>query len=89
MYICMCVCIYMHVYTCMYTHACIHIHVCVCMFSHLNCVLLFATPWTIAHQAPLSMGFSRQESWHALPCPSPGILHNLGIEPVSPVYPIL
>ena len=38
----------------------------------LSCVQLFATPWTVAHQAPLSMGFSRQEYWSGLPLPSPG-----------------
>ena len=45
---------------------------------------LFATPWTVAHQAPLSMGFSRQEYWRGLPCPSPGNLPNPGIESGSP-----
>ena len=44
----------------------------------------YATPWTVAHQAPLSMEFSRQESWSGLPFPSPGNLSNLGIEPGSP-----
>ena len=43
-----------------------------------------ATPWTVAHQAPLSMGFSRQEYWRVLPFPSPGDLPNPGIEPMSP-----
>ena len=43
-----------------------------------------ATPWTIAHQAPLSMGFSRQEYWSGLPFPSPGDLANPGIKPGSP-----
>ena len=42
---------------------------CVCVKS-LSSVQLFVTPWTVAHQAPLSMGFSRQESWSALPFPS-------------------
>ena len=42
-------------------------------------------PWTVAHQAPLSMGFSRQEYWSGLPFPSPGDLPNPGMEPVSPV----
>ena len=42
------------------------------------------TPWTVAHQAPLSMGFSRQEHWSGLPFPSPGDLPNPGIEPISP-----
>ena len=42
------------------------------------------TPWTIACQAPLSMGFSRQEYWSGLPFPSPGDLPNPGIEPRSP-----
>ena len=43
----------------------------------------FATPWTVAHQAPLSMGFSRRESWSGLPCPPPGDLPALGMEPIS------
>ena len=47
-------------------------------------VRLFVTPWTIAHQAPRSMGFSRQEYWSALPFPSPGDLPDPGIEPGSP-----
>ena len=47
-------------------------------------VRLFATPWTVAQQAPLSMGFSRQEHWSGLPFPSPGDLPDPGIEPRSP-----
>ena len=43
-----------------------------------------ATPWTVAHQARLSMGFSRQECWSGLPFPSPGDLPDPGIEPRSP-----
>ena len=50
----------------------------------LSRVRLFATPWTIAWQAPLSMGFSRQEYWSGLPFPSPGDLPKPGIEPESP-----
>ena len=50
----------------------------------LNCVQLFVTPWTVAHQAPLSMEFFRQEYWSGLPFPSPGDLPNPGIEPGSP-----
>ena len=42
------------------------------------------TPWTVAHQAPLSMGFSKQEYWSGLPFPSPGDLPDPGIEPRSP-----
>ena len=42
------------------------------------------TPWTVAHQALLSMGFPRQEYWSELPFPSPGDLSDLGIEPASP-----
>ena len=44
----------------------------------------FATLWTVARQAPLSMGFPRQEYWSGLPFPSPGDLPNPGIEPGSP-----
>ena len=50
----------------------------------LSCVLLFATPWTVAHQAPPSMGFSREEYWSGLPFPSPGNLPNARIESASP-----
>ena len=46
-----------------------------------NHVQLFATPWTVAHQVPLSIGFSRQEYWSGLPFPPPGDLPNQGIEP--------
>ena len=50
---------------------------------------LFETPWTVAHQAPLSTGLSRQEHWSGLPCPPPGDLPDLGIELVSPEAPAL
>ena len=50
----------------------------------LSPVRLFATPWTGAHQAPPSMGFSRQEYWSGLPFPSSGDLPNPGIKPRSP-----
>ena len=47
----------------------------------------YVTLWTVAHQAPLSMGFSRQEYWSELPCPPPGDLPDPGIEPVSLMSP--
>ena len=50
-----------------------------CMLSHFSHVRLFTTPWTVAHQAPLSLGFSRQEYWRGLPCPPPRDLPNPGI----------
>ena len=50
----------------------------------LSRVRRLATPWTVAHQAPLSMGFSRQEYWSGLPCPPPGGLPDPGIAPASP-----
>ena len=52
----------------------------------LSRVWLFGTPWTVAYQAPPSMGFSRQEYWSGLPFPSPGNLPNPGIEPRSPAF---
>ena len=55
--------------------------VCAQSFSHVR---LFETPRTVASQAPLSMGFSRQEYWSGLPCPPPGDLPDPGIEPRSP-----
>ena len=54
--------------------ACLH-------FSHVR---LFDTLWAVVHQAPLSMGFSRQEHWSGLPCPSAGDLPDPGTEPKSP-----
>ena len=61
-----------------------------CMHAQsLSYVRLFVTPWTVAHQAPLSMGFSRQEYWSGLPFPPPGDLPDSGIEPTSPVSPAL
>ena len=54
------------------------------LLSRFSCVQLFATPWTAAYQAPLSMGFSRQEYWSGLPFPSPGDFPKPGIEPASP-----
>ena len=59
---------------------------CACKLSHIR---LFVTPWTIPCQAPLSMGFSRQEYWNELPFPSPGDLPNSGIKPASPLSPAL
>ena len=59
------------------------------LLSHFSRVRLCVTPWTIARQAPLSMGFSRQEFWNGLPCPPPGDLPNLGIEPMSLTSPAL
>ena len=55
----------------------------VCVLSHFWHVWLFVTLWTIARQAPLSMGFSRWEYWSGFPCPSSGDLPNPGIEPTS------
>ena len=52
----------------------------------LSDVQIFVTPWTVAHQAPLSMGFLRQEYWSGLPCPPPGDLPNSGIKPTSPAW---
>ena len=54
------------------------------VLSHFISVWLFATLWTVVHQTPLSMGFSRQEYWRGLPFPSPGDLPNPGIKSRSP-----
>ena len=55
--------------------------VCMCVFSWSVVSDSFATPWTVAHQTPLSMGFSRQEYWNGLLCPTPGDLPDPGIIP--------
>ena len=54
-----------------------------------SCVQLFAPLWTVAHQAPSSMGFSRQEHWSGSPCPPPGDLPHPGAKPVSLISPAL
>ena len=59
------------------------------MLSHFSCVQLFVTLWTVTHQAPLSLVFSRQEYWGGLPCPLPGDLPDLRIEPASFASPAL
>ena len=59
------------------------------MLSRFSGVRLFVTLWTAAHQAPLLMGFSRQEYWSGLPFPSPGDLPDPGIELLSPMSPAL
>ena len=59
------------------------------MLSRFSPVQLFATPWTVAHQAPLSMELSRQEYWNGLLCPPPVDLSDPGIKPTSPVAPAL
>ena len=56
----------------------------VCVLNFFGHVQFFETPWTVAYQTPLSMGFSRQGYWSGLPFPSPGDLPDPGIEPRSP-----
>ena len=80
--VCVCVCV------CMHAHAQAHIveagtrPVNVCVLSHVQ---LCVTLWTVARQAPLSMGFFRQKYWSGLPCSSPEYLSNPGAEPRYPV----
>ena len=71
------------------TYMCVCIYVCCAVLSCFNHVQLFATLWTVAHQAPLSMGFSRQEFWSGLPFPPPGDLPDPGIKPTPPASPAL
>ena len=59
---------------------------CAQLLSHIQ---LFVTPWTVPCQAPLSMGFSRQEYWSGLPFPPPGDLPDAGIKPKSPAAPAM
>ena len=62
---------------------------CECLLSRFSHVQLFVTPWTVAHQAPLSVGFARQEYWSGLLCPPPGDLPDPGTEPTSFMSPAL
>ena len=55
----------------------------------LSCIRIFAAPWTVAHQVPLSMEFSKQESWSGLPFPTPRDLLNSGIKPATLTSPAL
>ena len=87
--VCVCTCASRCVCACVYMCVCVHVCVCgaynfwSCSFSR-SVVFDSVTPWTVAHQAPLSTGFSRQEYWSRLPFPSPGDLPDPGIEPASP-----
>ena len=93
---CMCIYIYIYIFMCVCVCLCVCIYICVCVCVYLyenekkvkvfvaSHVWLFVTPWTVACQAPLSMGFPRQEYWSGLPFPSPGDLPDPGIEPRSP-----
>ena len=79
--------VYANIYVCINTHT--YLYVCVCMHAcmpakSLHCVQLCATLWIVAHQAPLSMGFSRHEYQSGLPCPPPGDLPDPGVKPMSP-----
>ena len=72
---------------------CVCVCVCVCAHAHARAqslqLCLFETPWTVAHQATLSMGVSRQEPWSELQCTPLGDLPDPGIESVSPSSPAL
>ena len=84
-----------------YRHICRQTHICICLLhTYMGYVMfvksysliqiqLFVTPWTVAHKAPLSLGFSRQEYWSELLCPSPGDLPYPGVEPLSLMSPAL
>ena len=74
---------YTWIYKCYLTFAC------ACMLSHYSCVRLFETLWTVAHQAPFSMGFSRQEYSSGLPCPPAGDLPDPVIKTASLMSPAL
>ena len=71
-------------YTYMYIHVSTWPEAPLLLFSCSVVSDSFATPWTVDHQAPLSMGFSRKEYWSGLPFPSPGDLSDSGIESPSP-----
>ena len=83
------ICFYFSIFlTCSLNICCVCVCVCVCVHAHTQlCQTLFEIPWTIAHQAPLSMGFPRQEYWSGLPFPSPGDLPDSGIKHTSLASP--
>ena len=69
------------IFSCFYTF--------MCVLSGFSRVQLFVTLWTLAHQAHLSKGFSRQDYWSGFPCPPPGDLPDPGIESMSLASPVL
>ena len=73
---------------CMPSHTAAHFLCVSCVLSHFSHVRPFATPWTIAGQAPLSMRFPRQDYWSRLSFPPPGDLRDPGIEPTSPALQV-
>ena len=79
---CIYVCVY-YVYVCVCVCVCIYIYIYIVKMKSLSCADS-ATPWAVAYQAPLSMGFSRQAYWSGLPFPSPGDLPDPGIKLGSP-----
>ena len=81
-------CIYFYTYS-VYVCTNVYKHIYIYVACLLSRVQLFATPWTVAHQVPLAMGFPRQEYWSGLPLPIPGDLPEAGIEPTSLVPPAL
>ena len=88
MSVCLCVSVCVSVCVCVYV--CVSVYVSTHTHTHtLNHIQLFVTPWTVARQAPLSMGFSRQESQSGLPFPSPRDLPNPGIEPMPLTSPAI
>ena len=95
--VCVCICVCVFVYVCVCVSlcvcvcACVFVCVCVCaptarvraVLSHFSRTRFFVTPWAVALQAPLSMGFSRQEDWSGLPGPPPGDLPHPGMASAS------
>ena len=84
MYVCVCVSVPLELKKRKREHACVCVCVCVCVCLVSKSCTTPATPWTIAHQAPLSMGFPRQEYQSGLTFPPPGDLPDPGIEPGPP-----
>ena len=96
--VCVCVCVYVvkeetlgwnrKIFdSLLFCSICPHCWCCCCLVAFSRSVVSdsFVTPWTVARQAPLSMGFPRQEYWSGLPFPAPGHLPHPGMEPESPV----
>ena len=80
---------FLHSSTCCESFSCWEMKRPVCVLSQFTCIWLLVTLWTVACQAPLSMGFSRQEHWSGLPGPYPRALSDSAMAPTSPVPPAL
>ena len=82
-------CVFCQIFPFLYLYMCLYANMYAWVLSRFSCVRLFVTPWTVACQAPVSIGFFRQEYWSGLTCPPPGDFPDPGVKPASLMSPAL